>query len=151
MRFFILTGGIFVLKFVVREIIFAVLMYFVYVYVLDCNWLICEYKNVIKIYMIGLYYETKVCRELLWGVSLGGNPIDDVFHWGVPWQLVLFHFGAVILNSTSYSYSRREKWLGGEKTRRSCHKGGSIFIMTVKGINPVCGSLGRASYFIISP
>jgi len=61
----------------------------------------------------------------------------------------LFHFCEAILNSTNYS--RRGEWLGGESSRRSCHKDGFIFLMTIKGINPMCGSLGRAGYFIISP
>jgi len=55
------------------------------------------------------------------------------------------------MNSTSYSYSSREEWLGGESSRESYHKDGSIFLMTIKGINLVRGSSGRVGYFIISP
>jgi len=56
------------------------------------------------------------------------------------------------MNSNSYSYSHRGEWLGGESSKRSYHKDGSIFLMTAKGINPVCDSSWRvARESIISP
>jgi len=40
-------------------------------------------------------------------------------------------FCKAILNSTSYSYSYRGEWLGGESSTRYFHKGGSIIFMIV--------------------
>jgi len=34
----------------------------------------------------------------------------------------------------------RGEWLGGKSSKMSYHKDGSLILMTVKGINPVCGS-----------
>ena len=65
MWFFILTSAIFVLKCAVREMIFTVLIYFMYAYVWDCNWMIYEYENVIKYVYDWFILWKKVYSELL--------------------------------------------------------------------------------------
>ena len=61
---------------------------------------------------------------------------------------IVSSFCEVIMNSTSYSYSRKGELLGGESSKRSCYKDGSIIFMIVKGINLVCGNSVKQ---VISP